>query len=239
MVNNPAEAWAGKDTVQYYTDNRNQYSELYPSEQWFLTREFLGSIRSVLDVGCAAGGFYEIFSGLNPQISYTGMDVVGEFIDQAGKRYPQAKFVKYAGSGPFPVREKYDLVFSSGLLHLVDNWKELFTRMTAQSRQTVLADFRLTHGPTYAGTFQPDFEDRERDGPRINYHVINAQDLRAFFKSLADLAAVEAYGYRGRPSRMAEGIADVWMVFFKCTTGYGNSAGPVFTIPENLRELFV
>ncbi len=239
MGSHPVDTWAGRDTIQYYTENRNRYTDLYPSEQWFLTREFLCSLRSILDVGCAAGGFYEIFSGLNPEVSYTGMDVVEAFVAQAEERYPQAEFVAYSGTGPFPVKEKYDLVFSSGLMHLVDNWRELFTRMTAQSRGFVLADFRLITGPTYAGTFQPSFADRESDVPQINYHVINGRELKSFFKELSCFSCVEPYGYRGKPSRMANGITDVWMVFFKCTIGEQKTeAFSISNVPDQLRELF-
>ena len=53
--------WGKKNVVEFYANNRNKVSDLYLSEKkplYFIDKK---KIKSILDYGCAVGGFYKIF----------------------------------------------------------------------------------------------------------------------------------------------------------------------------------
>ena len=58
------EGWSANDTVDFFVNHRNTYEDLYKSEKYFLTKELILSMDSILDVGCAAGGFCNICTKL-------------------------------------------------------------------------------------------------------------------------------------------------------------------------------
>lgn len=72
--------------------------------------------RSVLDVGC---GFAELARFLKKRytgVSYTGVDIVPEFIKEAKKRFPEYDFYTrdYLDK---PLKKKFDVVVASGVLN--------------------------------------------------------------------------------------------------------------------------
>ena len=53
--------WGKKNVIEFYSNNRNRLSHLYDSEKIPLNFIKKKKISSILDYGCAVGGFYEIF----------------------------------------------------------------------------------------------------------------------------------------------------------------------------------
>ena len=49
-----------KSSLNYWKNHRNKLDDLYPSERYFLY-PILKSTKSVLDVGCAAGGYFDFY----------------------------------------------------------------------------------------------------------------------------------------------------------------------------------
>ncbi|HLJ95633.1 MAG TPA: methyltransferase domain-containing protein [Gemmataceae bacterium] len=49
--------------------------------------------RRVLDLGCGIGSFYPFLIEGFGQVEYTGIDLVGEMVDFAAKKYPRARFL--------------------------------------------------------------------------------------------------------------------------------------------------
>ena len=52
--------WGKKNVINFYANNRDKISDLYDSEKKplsFIKKQ----IKSILDYGCAVGGFYKIF----------------------------------------------------------------------------------------------------------------------------------------------------------------------------------
>jgi SAM-dependent methyltransferase len=219
-VNDSTTGWSNRDTVSYYASNRCSLEDLYPSEQYFLKPEFLTDVHSVLDVGCAAGGFLNVFTSLTKDIQYTGIDVVKELIDIAKERYGgYGVFIHYSGKGVLPVNGKFDLVFSSGVMHLIENWKELFEEIVDHAKKFVLVDFRTTTEKSYCGKFIFDLNNKGKEKNATMYRVVNIKEIMDFLAEFKQIKKIEVYGYQRNPSIMSRGVGKVWMIFCKCWIG--------------------
>ncbi len=77
--------------------------------------------KTVLDVGCGFGNIIPFISKKAKNFSYTGVDIVPEFIQAARDKYPKQRFIlrDYFSQ---PLKEKFDIVISSGMLN--SNFKE-------------------------------------------------------------------------------------------------------------------
>jgi SAM-dependent methyltransferase len=220
LLSNQTSGWSQAPVIQYYTDHRSSYDDLYDSERHFLTESFLSNIQSVIDVGCAAGGFFDIFRGFNPGIQYIGIDVSSQMLEVARTRFSNstAQFLQYDGESALPASGPCDLAFCSGLLHLIPHWQKLAAQLVAISKGYVLVDFRVTPGATRVGKLWLE-ENSRREGGALTYHVINAAMLRNFIRRLAPQAHIECYGYPGKPNPNTEGVGEVYMAFFKISFG--------------------
>lgn len=72
--------------------------------------------KTVLDVGCGFGNIIPFISKKAKNFSYTGVDAVPEFIKAAQKKYPKHRFLQRDYFN-HPLREKFDVVISSGALN--------------------------------------------------------------------------------------------------------------------------
>ena len=242
---NQLRGWATQDSVDFFKSNRWSYEDLYESERHYITRGLCESLSSVLDVGCAAGGFCSIFKSLNQEIHYTGVDVTEESIRHAREQFeaaPSVDFWLYEGKSLEDIEEiqdkKFDMVFCSGLLHLIDNWPNILAGMVERAKQYVIADFRIClDRPSYRGEFLFDFDGDGRSQYSTNYHVINLNDLLLHLDELGRIATVDLFGYKGNASSMARGVEDVYMVFLKMGIGQRRSKSiAILEIPDALRS---
>jgi SAM-dependent methyltransferase len=70
--------------------------------------------RSVVDLGCGLGHFYEFVSKMNSGVSYTGYDFSEKFVARARAKYPAAQFeVRDVLRDEIPRR--FDFVISCGI----------------------------------------------------------------------------------------------------------------------------
>ena len=51
-----------------------------------------GDRPAILEIGCGLGCFYKYLTGQQKQCSYTGYDIVPEYIEECGRLYPEAQF---------------------------------------------------------------------------------------------------------------------------------------------------
>ena len=72
-MNNINNSWSQKKIIKYISENRKNYNDLYLGEK-ILLNEYFKKGCSVLDVGCAQGGFVNILSQLEKKFSYLGID---------------------------------------------------------------------------------------------------------------------------------------------------------------------
>lgn len=241
MINQQLKGWNESDTVDYYINNRQNYKDLYDSEKYFITYDFMNSILSVLDIGCAAGGMSKIFHDMNNNLKYTGLDVADNLIQYAQKNLSSelSEFHCYDGINmPFS-HKKFDLTFCSGVLHLIDNYQDVFRQIIERSSKYILADFRVTSEQTYMGKMKFNFSDKEEVKNVTNYHVINFNELLFFFKQFSFIKQIEVFGYKGDSSSMSEGVVEVYMVFLKfyISENENNDMKVVF-LDDELKKVF-
>ena len=88
--------WGKKNVVDFYSLNRNKLKDLYDSEKKPLSKIIKKKVTSVVDYGCAVGGFYEILSSFfKKKFLYHGLDTENNVIIAAKKKYKNKKNIKF------------------------------------------------------------------------------------------------------------------------------------------------
>lgn len=191
--------WSSEKVIQFYRANRSDSKSLYRSESVFLSK-VLGHNSSLLDIGCAAGGFSKIIREFNPAVTYTGVDISPRMIEEARLRFPGDDFRVIDGSVlPFE-DDSFDAVISFGVLHMAETWKTLLAEGWRVCRNHFLFDVRLVGGASVSDpslSYQKLEFDGEWDGvTTAPYFIVNIDE---FMGTLALLSPVptrlSAYGY--------------------------------------------
>ena len=138
------------DVASYYTEKLNRFGETALGVDWNgetsqvlrfaqLTKLLTGSApRSVTDLGCGYGAFYEYLRGQHPAISYVGIDVSAEMAAAASKRFAndlQAKFL--VGTKPVEVT---DYCVASGIFNVRLDRPEADWRLHVERTLEVMND---------------------------------------------------------------------------------------------------
>lgn len=239
-IHNQLSGWDEEETIEFYSNSRIKYDDLYESEKFFLTKEFIAKQNSMLDVGCSVGGMSSIVNSLNPNIRYTGLDVSKKAIEKANLIYSDKKtdFYYYDGINKFPLNNRYDLVFCSGVMHLIDNYKFILNEMIEKSNKHLVVDFRVTTGKSYKGKFYFSFLDKTNPSNYTNYFVLNFGDLISLFNEYQNIKSLKIFGYKGEASSMSEGINEVYMLFLKVEFGNKNQKMEIIFEDESLENIF-
>jgi len=193
-----------QDSLYYWKNNRNKIDNLYKSEKKFFIKNIKRS-NSFLDVGCAAGGFFEIIKSINKKCNnYTGIDVSKNLISIAKQKYPKQVFFLYNGKTfPFKIK-KYDLTFSFGTLHHSNYYLKIINQMLKKSKKYVIFDLRFTFSKNLINqniSFQKiKFGKNFIKKNNIPYNILN------FYKFINDIIkitskkySIEIYGYYNKP----------------------------------------
>jgi SAM-dependent methyltransferase len=228
--------WAAKDSLAYYSTHRQRPEDLYLSERFFLP-DAVREATSCLDIGCAAGGFSRIMKAFNPALAYTGVDITPAFIERARAAFPDSRFEVGDGLHFSTPPNSYDLVFSSGMLHLNSQYREIVRAAYRQTRHLLVCDFRLTFGPAVTGRFRVDFGDRPAaDVVRtLPYFVLNVEELVADLQSLdPPPRALTLRGYAHAPAATAElPLSTVLMAFVRLEKGRpGDTTAVTIDLPH-------
>ena len=140
-----AKEWSTSSALEYYSKNRHEISDLYPSEKVFLPRVLFPGAK-VLDIGCASGGLYNIMRTMEPAIEFTGIDISEAVVDLARRNYPEARFEVGEGS-EMPYEDgTFDLVHCTSLFCIEPHYEEIIRVMYRVSNRFVLVDMRLLKG---------------------------------------------------------------------------------------------
>jgi SAM-dependent methyltransferase len=202
-----SDSWSHNNAVQYYSSHRNTLSETYESERFFLSR-FVQPGYTVLDIGCATGGFAQVFTEYEPTVSYTGVDISAEMIRHARVLHPGIRFEVADGDNlPFET-SSFDIVFISGALHMAPNWREILAEGWRVAKKYFIFDVRLKDIPPSIEDKNISFEKIAFSGPWdgktiVPYIII---DVKTFIRALNLLSPApvirQVHGYYHPVSEM-------------------------------------
>ncbi len=195
-----AKAW--DLVVEYFQNDRRTSKDVYPSE-WFFLKTLLKENVSILDIGCAHGGFANIVSEHLKTFTYTGVDISAEMLKRAKENHPKHQF--------FHVREAslealgsttYDVVLCLGILHLNERWRELLANAWKVTQGSLLIDLRETSGESIEDKsrsyFKMDFGGKDsNDQIRLPYNILNsAKALKVIEETCTGANKLFEYGYK-------------------------------------------
>lgn len=211
MIKSNAEGYGSSDNaIDYWVSHRSKLSDLYKSERHFLDT-ILENSKSVLDIGCAAGGSALFTREINPQIAYYGIDISSEMIKRASDRLlnlPQTKFMHFNGVNIPMADNSVESLFSFGVFHHVPDWQTYALEALRVSQKYVLFDIRAWCNPSLKNTvdsYQKLALGGDWDGEStIPYNIIGMNELFSFLQSLK-LQSIQSrvFGYNGKPTALA------------------------------------
>lgn len=195
------QAFDQPELVEFFSGHRNRPDDLYPSEQRFLP-ELAAASETILDVGCAAGGFVDIWRTYNPSLHYTGVDVSASLVEAARRLHPEETFLvgDCADGLPFPDHAA-DLVAALGWLHWEPRYAEALRELWRLTRHSLFFDVRLL--------------DRAEDvvgrqaipGGETPYLCIGWPRFAALLQDLGP-GSIRAFGYPGAPAATVQGVPE-------------------------------
>jgi SAM-dependent methyltransferase len=222
--------WADHpDLVDFYATHRNRPEDLYASEARFLPW-LARQAGSVLDTGCAVGGFSEIWSHFNPDLSYTGVDVSASLVAAARQLHPRLEFVLGNVSDGLPLRDRYaDVVQALGWLPWEPRWDIALDELWRLTGRWLFLDVRVVADPADAGVGRQRIElVGEWDGKTETPYVTVAWPELARRLAALRPAAVYGYGYWGHPSDSTRDVPEnICLATFVLTRGDRDAAPSV------------
>lgn len=180
-----AQAWGLPRVLDFFDEHRASSAEIYPSE-WIFLKDALREGMSVLDIGCAQGGFASVLSEHLQDFSYTGIDISAAMIERASGRHPGHRFL-HLPENDFSVLagERFDLVLVLGILHLHESWRDTIAAAWAMTAGKLVLDTREHAGPTVedkaVSYFRMDFHggDPTHSTTVLPYIVVNSAEALA------------------------------------------------------------
>lgn len=221
-----AEAWGLPSVLDFFDTARATTGQVYPSE-WFFLKDRLREGMSVLDVGCAQGGFATVLGENLTTFRYTGIDISADMVERARARHPRHTFHQIGENTDWTAlgEETFDLVLVLGILHLHEGWRDTIRRAWARTRACLLLDLREHEGATVEDKaksyFRMDFGDHpdaQHQQTRLPYVLVNSAEALATVRtSTPDARRISHFGYLHPVSGSAvtpvsEAMANVWCI---------------------------
>lgn len=219
-----AAAWGLPGVLGFFDKARASTDQVYPSE-WLFLKDRLREGMTVLDVGCAQGGFAAVLAEHLRDFRYTGVDVNADMLARARDRFPGHRFLQVA-EGDYDILgdETFDLVLVLGILHLHETWRDTLVEGWRRSKGSLILDLRETDGPTVedksVSYFRMDFGggDSRHGETVLPYILVNSAEALATVRRLCPGARrISHYGYLHPVSGsavtpVAEAMANVWCI---------------------------
>lgn len=200
--NGNAAAWGLPRVLDFFETRRATTEEVYPSEWFFLKDRFMEGT-SVLDIGCAQGGFVSVLQEHLASFSYTGVDINADMIARARDKHSGHAF-HHVPEGDYAVlgNTRFDLVLVLGILHLHETWRDTIAAAWKHTGECLILDLRETDGPSIedksVSYMKMDFHGGGKDHSEttLPYNVINAGKALGTVTGLCQGAArISHYGY--------------------------------------------
>lgn len=201
-------AWADHpDLVAFYSQHRIRPEDLYPSERRFLP--WLATQAStVLDVGCAAGGFKNIWRHFRPDIVYTGVDVSAPLIAAARRLHPGSQFHQENCTTGLSLPDRYaSIVQALGWLHWEPRYQKVIEELWRVTEHYLFFDVRLVADSDQAvsGKQQLALMGPWDGETTTDYICVVWSPFAALVMDLRPMTVL-GYGFWGRPADTVMGI---------------------------------
>lgn len=220
-----AEAWGLPGVLHFFDTARSTTGQVYASE-WFFLKDRLAEGMSVLDVGCAQGGFAGMLAENLTSFHYTGIDISADMIERAQTRHPSHTFHHVAEGQDWAALggEIFDLVLVLGILHLHEGWRETIARAWTHTKTCLVLDLREHDGATLEdkalSSFRMDFGggDEIHAETRLPYVIVNSGEALATVRQLTpDARRLSHFGYLhpvsdSASSPVSKVMANVWCI---------------------------
>ena len=193
-------SWNLPNVVSFFDTHRKTSSDVYPSERFFLEEKLKEDI-SVLDIGCAQGGFAAIISEKLNKFSYTGIDISKNMIDKAVNLYPQHQFHHVEEDNLSILSKCYDMVMLLGVLHVHEKWRDTVSVAWKHTKSVLIFDLRETINETIEDKkksfFAMDiYKGNEASSDTLPYNLINVSEAKETIASICKGASkISYYGY--------------------------------------------
>ena len=189
-------------TSDKWNSSRNELVSLYKSEKYFF-EPLIKKSSSFLDLGYAAGGFYNILKKNKRSFKYFGYDVSPEMILNAKKNFNKANFYLYNGKTIKKAKATLDMCFSFGTLHHTSNFYSLIDQMVKISKKYVLFDLRFTNNQSLINkkNSQQYFFYKKKMISKIQYNIINFDNFLLRMEKYKKRYSIEIYGYSHKPNK--------------------------------------
>jgi SAM-dependent methyltransferase len=195
------------DLVAFYTQHRKRPEDLYPSERRFLPW-LAKQGTSVLDMGCAAGGFRNIWCHYQPDIIYAGVDLSTSLISAARKLHPDVAFYQGDCVAGLSLPDRYATVVSAlGWLHWESQYEKAIRELWRVSDRYLFFDVRLVGKTDQAvsGKQQLAFIG-PWDGETTTPYICVAWPILATQLIELQPMTIFGYGYWGKPAETVMGV---------------------------------
>jgi len=195
-----------RNIYNHWDDNINQEKKYSKRKNWknlFISEKFALSyldskVKSILDVGCGTGELYEVFKDmLSNEISYTGIDISKKTINIAINRYPKINFIK----GNFlnlKNNNKYDLVFSTGVIQHEALPYELIKKCISKSKNLIIFDLKIITKTKSIVDINFSYSDYKS---KTFYNLINITELVEKILNFKGIREIIIFGYRSKPNK--------------------------------------
>ncbi len=201
--------WNDAEAQHFFSSERKKKNDLYLGEKFFLSKTLFENC-SILDIGCAQGGFYKILKSFLKSFSYTGIDNSEKMIIRAKKKYPNANFYFIKNNNFKLLKKKYDIVIIFGVLHLTPEWKQMLINSRNLFKKFLLFDLRETNLKTIENNVSKSFLSfNHKKKTKIPYNIINSNEATDLIKKKF-ISNIYKLSYHGKISNLAKSkIRDV------------------------------
>ena len=197
-------AWNSRKIVNYFSNNRSTFNSLYKGEKYLISR-YIKKNNSILDIGCAQGGIFNILKKRFPKIDYTGLDFNKKMIILAKQKYNNKNFFFYDKKNYYSFfKKKFDVVIVFGILHLNPNWKNILINAYKVAKRSILFDLRFSKikNKSFHNYLSLNLDNKSRRKKySIPYILLKKKEVLKFFKVKFGDSILDSYLYTGKPSK--------------------------------------
>jgi len=236
--------WGKSNILNYYLYNRSSLRDLYKSEVSLLKKINKKKVKTILDFGCAAGNFYNIFSlFFKKKIKYIGIDYEKKFIKIANKKYWDNRNVSFFAQKGQKLKFKENsasFVFCTSVLHHIYNYKKIINELIRVSSNYIFIDSPRVHFEKNI-VANMDLSKRFRSNIKsntVNYYVVNLEHYLNFlnltFRKKKIIVAIffcEELPYSKKYLNLNKKIMYLTMLLFK-----GKMSNKKFTYTLNTKN---